>query len=66
MSNRGQGHYNDRRICEMVTLNETHYYPATFTFLSVVCFVLKFLHTQIMLLLSHLHFFLITMFHLKK
>jgi hypothetical protein len=44
--NRKQGHYNDRRICEMMTLNEIHCNPATSTFLSVVCLVLKSLHTR--------------------
>jgi hypothetical protein len=28
-----QGHYNDRRTCEMMTSNEIHYNPATSTFL---------------------------------
>ena len=27
--NRKQGHYNDRRICEMMILNEIHYNLAT-------------------------------------
>jgi hypothetical protein len=27
---RKQGHYSDRRICEMVTLNEIHYNSTTF------------------------------------
>ena len=31
--NRKQGHYNDRRICEMMTLNEIHYNLATSTYL---------------------------------
>ena len=48
--NRKQGHYNDRRICEMMTLNEIHYNLATSTFLKVVCLVLKSPHTQNMLL----------------
>jgi hypothetical protein len=39
--NRKQCHYNDRRICEMMTLNEIHYNFATSTFLLVVCLVLK-------------------------
>jgi hypothetical protein len=29
--NRKQGHYSDRRICEMMTLNEIHYDPETST-----------------------------------
>jgi hypothetical protein len=35
--NRKEGHYSDRRICEIMILNEIHYNPATSTFLSVVC-----------------------------
>jgi hypothetical protein len=31
--NRKQGHYNDRRISEMMTLNEIHYNLATSTYL---------------------------------
>jgi hypothetical protein len=31
--NRKQSHYNDRRICEMMTLNEIHYNLSTSTFL---------------------------------
>jgi hypothetical protein len=40
--NRKQCHYSDRRICEMMTLNDI----ATSTFLSVVCLALKSSHTQ--------------------
>jgi hypothetical protein len=47
---RKKGHYNYRRICEIMTLNEIHYNPATSTYLSVVCLVLKNPHTQNMLL----------------
>jgi hypothetical protein len=43
--NSKQGHYSDRRICEMITLNEIHYNPAKSTFLSVVCLALKSFHT---------------------
>jgi hypothetical protein len=31
--NRKQGHYNDHKICEIMTLNEIHYNPATSTYL---------------------------------
>jgi hypothetical protein len=48
--NRKQGHYNNRRLCKMMTLNEIHYNPATSIFLYVVCLVLKSPHTQNMLL----------------
>jgi hypothetical protein len=48
--NRKQGHYSDRRICEMMTLNEIRYNPATSNVLSVVGLVLKSSHTQNMLL----------------
>jgi hypothetical protein len=41
-----QGHYSDRRIWKMMTMNDIHYNPATTTYLSVVCFVLKSPHTQ--------------------
>jgi hypothetical protein len=34
--NEEQGHYSDRRIYEVMTLNEIRYNPATSTFLSVV------------------------------
>ena len=30
--NRKQGHYSDRTICEMMTLNEIRYNPETSTF----------------------------------
>jgi hypothetical protein len=43
--NRKQGHYCDRRICEMMTLNEIRSKP-----LSVVGLALKSSHTQNMLL----------------
>ena len=50
--NRKQGHYSDRRICEMMTLNEIRYNPATSTFLlvHVICLALKNPHTHSMLL----------------
>jgi hypothetical protein len=32
--NSKQGHYSDRRICEIMTLNEIPYNPATSIFLS--------------------------------
>jgi hypothetical protein len=38
--NRKQGHYNDRRICEMMTLNEIHYNLTTSNFF--VSSVLRF------------------------
>ena len=47
--NRKQGHYSDRRICKMVTLNEIRYNPATSTFLLVVGLALNNPHTHIML-----------------
>ena len=34
--NRKQGHYSDRRICEMMTLNEIRYNPVTSTFWLIV------------------------------
>jgi hypothetical protein len=49
--NRKQGHYSDHRICEMMTLNEIHYNPATSTFLSVLGLAFKSSHNQNMLLL---------------
>ena len=48
--NRKQGHYSDRRICEMMTLNEIRYNPAASTFLLVVGLALKSPHTHSMLL----------------
>ena len=47
--NRKQGHYSDRRICEMMILNKICYNPATSTFLLVVGLALKRLHTHGML-----------------
>jgi hypothetical protein len=38
------------RICEIMTLNQSHYNPGTSTFLSVVALSLKISHTQSMLL----------------
>jgi hypothetical protein len=52
--NRKKGHYSDRTICEMMTLNESHYNPAASTSWSVVCLVLKSPQTQNMLL--HIEF----------
>ena len=48
--NRKQGHHSDRRICEMMTLNEIRYNPAASTFLLVVRLALKSPHTHSMLL----------------
>jgi hypothetical protein len=48
--NRKQGHYNDCRICEMITLNKIHYNTATSIFFSVAGLVLKHPYTQNMLL----------------
>ena len=48
--NRKQGHYSDRRICVMMTLNDIRYNPATSTCLLVVDFALKSPHTHDMLL----------------
>jgi hypothetical protein len=48
--NRKQGHYSDSRIGEKMALNENHCNPATSTYLSEVCLVLKSPHTQNMLL----------------
>jgi hypothetical protein len=43
---RKQGHYSNRRICEMVILDEFHYNPANINFLSVLCLALKSSHTE--------------------
>ena len=48
--NRKLGHYSDRRICEMMTLNDIHYNLAASTYVYVACLVLKRPHTQNMLL----------------
>ena len=42
--NHKQGHYSDRGICEMMTLKEIRYNPATSTFLLVVGLALKSPH----------------------
>ena len=42
--NRKHGHYSDRRICEMMTLNEIRYNPASFWL--VVGLALKNHHTH--------------------
>ena len=44
--NRKQGHYSDHRICEIMTLNETRYNPATSTFWLVVGLALNSPHTH--------------------
>jgi hypothetical protein len=44
--NRKQGHYSNRRICEM-TLNMILYNPETSNYLSVVFLLLKCLHTLV-------------------
>ena len=48
--NRKQGHYSDRRICEMMTLNEIRYNTAASTFWLEVGLALKRPHTHSMLL----------------
>ena len=48
--NRKQGHYSDRRICEMMILNKIRYNPATSTFWLVVGLALKSPHTHDMAL----------------
>ena len=48
--NRKQGHYSDRRICEMMTSNEIRYNPATSTLLLEDGLALKSSHTHSMLL----------------
>ena len=48
--NRKQGHKSDRRIYEMMTLNEIRYNPAASTFLLEVGLALKSPHTHSMLL----------------
>jgi hypothetical protein len=45
--NHKRGDYSDRRICEIVTLNEIRYNPATSTFLLLVDFALKSSHVQL-------------------
>ena len=48
--NRKQGHYSDRRTCEMMSCkSEIRYNPATSTFLLVVGLALKSPHTHGML-----------------
>ena len=44
--NRKQAQYRDRRICEMMTLNEIRYNPASSTFWLVVGLALKNHHTH--------------------
>ena len=44
--NRKQGHYSDRRTCEMITLNEIRYNPVASTFLLVDGLALKSPHTH--------------------
>ena len=44
--NRKQGQYSDRRICEMMTLNEIRYNPASSIFWLVVGLALKNHHTH--------------------
>ena len=44
--NRKPGHYSDRRICEMMTLNEIRYNPATPTVWLVVGLALINHHTH--------------------
>ena len=44
--NHKQGHYSDRRICEMMTLNDICYNPATSSFWLVIGLALKHQHTH--------------------
>ena len=55
--NRKQGHYSDRRTCEMMTLNEIRYNPAASTFLLVAGLALKSPHMHSKFQFARMHEF---------